>query len=154
MQRFELCRLTIDADCFGRTFTTTLNRVPYAMGSSLVFIFAMSATNCLTLSWSSSLTRRNTSFFWSINPPAAFGSTMFQCKTPSAKGNIGPLSLVVSQMVITWPNGSFNNSATLFVFWSQMSIPASFITSLAKGLEALRSTPHTHDFKSVTGQAP
>jgi hypothetical protein len=47
----------------------------------------------------------------------------------------------VSQIVITWPNGSFNDSATLFVFWFEMSIPASFITSLARGLDALRSTP-------------
>jgi hypothetical protein len=40
-----------------------------------------------------------------------------------------------------WPNGSFNDSATLFVFWPEMSIPASFVTSLARGLDALRSTP-------------
>ena len=44
-------------------------------------------------------------------------------------------------MVITRPNCSFNDCATLFVFWPEMSIPASFITSLARGLEALRSIP-------------
>jgi len=115
--------------------------IPHAMESSLVLICAVSATNCLTLSWISSRTRRNTSLFWSINPPAVFGSAIFQCKTASAKGNIGLLSLAVSQMVITWPNGSFNDCATLLVFWPEISIPASFITSLARGLDALRSTP-------------
>jgi hypothetical protein len=52
------------------------------------------------------------------------------------------LSLVISQRVMTWLNGSFNDCGTLFVFRPQMLVPASLITSIASGLEALHSIQH------------
>jgi hypothetical protein len=42
---------------------------------------------------------------------------------------------------------SFTDCAALFDFWSEMSMPASFMTSLAKGFKAPGFDPGTRDIK-------